>query len=350
MSAEPHLDWNALRFDADHPRNHVESFFMKLNDPKGERALWLKATIFATQREPGRPMAEGWAIAFDRRSGSTRHVAVKHELPFDKASFDKQKLGIHWEIPEAPSLRGGVRPSDSLSLEPGCTRGAVSAHNHRIAWTLRFSGSLPSVAPLPFAWMYSPKSPTSKIVSPYPDLRFEGEVLVDGEAWNIDGWRGMQGHNWGRRHTDLYAWSHINVWDQDEDFVFEGMSAQVQLGPIKTPMLTLISVRKGGVAFDWNEPRVIAKARAQSDFRSWSFSAENRDARIEGKLVADTADMVGLYYANPDGPMTYCLNSKLARAEIRFEAQGRPPLRLSSKAAALEIGTHDEGHGVTMAV
>lgn len=370
MSASAPLDWNAVRFDPARRQDHVESFFIKLNDPKGERALWLKATIFARASEPERPMAEGWAIAFDRRSGTTRHVAVKHELPFHQASFNRNALGIHWDIPACRPLRAGAEragaeragaeragaeqgasiPNDSLSIEPGSTWGTISAHGRRIAWSLRFLGPLRSVAPLPFDWMYSPKFPSSKIVTPYPDLRFEGEVLVDGEAWAIDGWRGMQGHNWGRRHTDFYAWSHINVWDQDEDFVFEGLSAKVQLGPLQTPLLTLISVRKNGVVFDFNEPGVIAKAQAQADFRSWSFSSRSRDARIEGRLVADTADMVGLYYANPNGPMTYCLNSKLARAEIRFEAQGRPAIALSSKAAALEIGTHDEGHGVTMAV
>jgi hypothetical protein len=58
--------------------------------------------------------------------------------------------------------------------------------------------------------------------------------------------------------------------------------------------------------------------------------------------------MAGLHYANPDGAMTYCLNSKLARARIQFEARGRPPLFLSSRAAALEIGTRDAEHGVRM--
>lgn len=352
MSANPPADWNALRFDAAHPRDHVESFFMKLNDPKGERALWLKATVFASAREPSRPMAEGWAIAFDRRSGTTRHVAVKHELPLAKASFGTSGLGIHWELETGrPALENAPELArEGVSIEPGHTRGAISTHGHRIAWSLRFSGPQSSVVPLPFPWMYSPKFPSSKIVTPYPDLRFEGDVSVDRERWDIAGWRGMQGHNWGRRHTDFYAWSHINVWDQDEDFVFEGLSAQVKLGPLKTPMLTLICVRKGGVVYDFNEPRTIAKARAEVTPRTWSFSAHSRDARIEGMLSADTADMVGLYYANPAGPMTYCLNSKLARAHVRFEARGRPPLALSSKAAALEIGTHDEHHGVTMAV
>jgi len=36
-------DWNATRFDPASARGHVESHFLKLNDPAGRRALWLKA-------------------------------------------------------------------------------------------------------------------------------------------------------------------------------------------------------------------------------------------------------------------------------------------------------------------
>jgi hypothetical protein len=59
---------------------------------------------------------------------------------------------------------------------------------------------------------------------------------------------------------------------------------------------------------------------------------------------------VGLYYENPEGPPTYCLNSKLAHARLEIEARGRPPFAVRSRAAALEIGTLDPTHGVRMYV
>ena len=81
-----------------------------------------------------------------------------------------------------------------------------------------------------------------------------------------------------------------------------------------------------------------------------TIAAHNRHGRIEATIEGDAADFVGLYYANPSGPMTHCLNTKLARARVRFEATGRPPLVLSSGAAALEIGTRRRDHGVRMFV
>ncbi len=57
-------DWNAVRFEPG-SRGHVESYFFKLNDPAGNRALWLKATILA-RLDGSPPVAEAWAIAFER--------------------------------------------------------------------------------------------------------------------------------------------------------------------------------------------------------------------------------------------------------------------------------------------
>lgn len=346
--------YNAVQFDRAKRADHVESYFLKLNEKTGDRALWLKATIFASALEPDRPVAEGWAIAFDRRGSSSRHVAVKHSLPFELASFSDRELAITWSIPPAApplDLSGApAAPPEGLRLTDGATSGAIALRTHRIAWDLRFRGDARPITPLPFEAMYKPSFPTTKIVSPYPDLRFDGEVFVDGERWLIDGWRGMQGHNWGRRHADLYAWSHANVWEEDDDFILEGFSASVRLGPVRTPLMTLVCARHRGVRYEWNTPLDIARARGDVSPTRWVFSASGRHGAIEGTLEADKEDMVGLYYPNPHGPMTYCLNTKLARARVRFEARGRPPLLLTSRAAALEIGTRDDGHGVRMYV
>src|SRR5262245_21512279 len=71
---------DGARYEGD--RGHVESWFVKANDPAGERALWLKWTIFAPKREPKRAIAEAWAVAFVRKG---EHVAVKSTVPFARA-------------------------------------------------------------------------------------------------------------------------------------------------------------------------------------------------------------------------------------------------------------------------
>jgi hypothetical protein len=330
---------NAVRFDPLARRDHVESYFLKANEPSGDRALWIKATIFASAREPSRAVAEGWAIAFDRRGGRSNHIAVKHTLPITQASFGAHGLDIGWTLGE-----------ESFLLRPGETRGRIARRDRSIGWDLRFEGDARPIVPLPHESMYRGAFPKSKLVTPYPDLRLSGEVTVGGERWEVAGWRGMQGHNWGRGHADLYAWCHVNAWDDDVDFVLEALSGRVRVGPVLTPLVTIACARYRGVSYDFNRPLTIARAHGDVGPRRYGFTAESRHARIEGLFEAETDDMVGLYYPNPDGAMTYCLNSKLARAHVRFEISGRPPLALRSRAAALEIGTQDADHGVRMHV
>jgi len=342
----PTRDWNAVRFEPRARRGHVESYFLKANDPAGDRAIWIKATIFAPSSSgtsgPERPVAEGWAIAFDRskRGSAPTHVAVKHTVPWADATFGTG-LDIRWKRPDS---------DESLEIAPASTRGAIAAKGHRVGWELAFSGSERPIVPFFSDKMYDAPLPRSKLVTPLPDARFDGHVTVDGARWAVEGWRGMQGHNWGSGHAELYAWCHANVWQQDPEFVLEGLSARVRIGPVLSPLTTLVCVRHRGVAYDFNRPLDLLRNHGEVTKRTWSFSASAEHSRIEGVIEAATDDMVGLYYPNPDGPMTHCLNSKLATARVRFEAKGRPPLDLTSRAAALEIGTRDTEHGVRMYV
>jgi hypothetical protein len=337
---------NAVRFDSSARGDHVESYFLKANEPSGERAIWIKATIFRSASEPNRAVAEGWAIAFDRRGGTNKHVAVKHVLPFEKASFSSKELDVHWTIPAAKS----DEPGEHLTLRKGKTSGRIVHRNDTIAWNLELSGEARAFVPYPFEAMYKGSFPKSKTLTPYPDLRLSGETIVNGEKWDISNWCGMQGHNWGRGHADLYAWSHVNTWDSEVELIVEAISGKVRVGPIMTPVLTVVCARFRGVDYLWNGPIEMARAHGDIGLRRYSFTAEGARARMEGLFEVETGDMVGLYYPNPDGPMTYCLNSKLARAHVRLEVRGRPPVVVQSRAAALEIGTRDDDHGVRMYV
>lgn len=337
---------NGVRFDPALRRDHVESYFLKANEPNGDRALWIKATIFCSATEPDRAVAEGWAIAFDKRGGTNKHVAVKHVLPFSRASFGKTNLDVQWNIPATkPDTQ-----DESLTIQPGRTSGRIARRNDSIAWNLDLHGDARAFVPYPYAQMYTGSFPKSKTLTPYPDLRLSGETIVNGERWDISDWRGMQGHNWGRGHADLYAWCHVNTWESDAELVVEAMSGRVRVGPVMTPLLTVVCARFRGVDYLWNGPIEMARAHGDVGLRRYSFTAEAKRARIEGLFEVETDDMVGLYYPNPDGPMTYCLNSKLARAHVRLEVHGRPPIAINSRAAALEIGTRDSEHGVRMYV
>ena len=122
----------------------------------------------------------------------------------------------------------------------------------------------------------------------------------------------------------------------------------MKLGPVLVPPLTVICVRHRGVRYDFNAPLTIARARGAIELRRWTFPAKSALATVSGELWAETQDFVGLAYENPDGVITYCLNSKIARGIVRLSVRGRPDIEAVTRAAALEIGTKDPAHGVTM--
>jgi hypothetical protein len=323
-------DWNAVRFDPERRGGHVESYFLKLNDAEGRRALWIKATILARSRRGSAPVAEAWAIAFDRAGD---HLGAKAIVALDRARFSRAGLD--------------VRVAD-LAISAGRIEGSVASNGRRIAIALDFTTTSQPLVLFPSPRLYEGPIPSSKLVSPYPDARFTGHYAVDGERVEVAGWRGMQGHNWGTRHTELYAWAHCNQWENEEDLILEGATARVKVGPLLAPALTVLCVWRRGVRYAFNQPQVLLRSRGTVGMRAWTFHAESKLARVEGELSAETRDFVGLHYENPDGAMTYCLNSKIAAGTMTLAVKGRPPFTSTTRAAALEIGTKDPAHGISM--
>jgi hypothetical protein len=227
------IDDNRVRYRPGDPRGHVESYFLKLNDPRAPRALWLKFTIFSPKAQPGEAAAELWAIAFD---GEKRHAAAKQTWRFSDS--------------EARLSRYPLTLGES-SLAPGYTRGAVEKAGHRIEWDLSFAALSPPMHLFSHEVMYSLPLPRSKTLTPYPDARFSGSYRVDGEEIRVDGWSGTQGHNWGRDHTYQYAWGHSNLLSLGgrplSDTYFEGLTARVKLGAKVTPPLSIGWLRLRGV-------------------------------------------------------------------------------------------------------
>ena len=353
--------WNLTRFDPatlNPKRGHLESTFVKLNDPTSTKALWLKLTVFSPTsgacgedpRKGAHIVGEAWAIAFDRGDGTSArtrdHLAVKRSVPIATTTLARTRpyrieiAGVHYD---------GKRVHGEIARSVG----------ERIAFDLTLTPrEVAPYVPFPHPGLYFSAFPKTKLVSPILDASADGVVDVTRrgvtERWIVEGWSAMQGHNWGTAHADTYAWAHCNQWHEPEGegLVLEGFSAKVKLaGGLRTPMVTIVSIRDRGVRYEATTLAQIPHARGSIEgLRRWNFRAVHADARIEGSLSMRDDDIVGLYYPNPNGEMTFCLNSKIARATLRFEAHRRAPRVLTSDAAALEIATHDPMHGAKMYV
>lgn len=343
MTAASAAAYEGVRFDALAPRPHVESWFVKANDPARRRAIWIRATIFAPARDPHGAVAEAWAIAF-REDGT--HVVVKTQVPIENARFSKDGIDV---------AIGNV-----LELTRSHTKGDVTTGERRLAWDFEIGGREEALLHYPARWMYEKKIPSQKICSPRLDARITGKFQVLGlagtaDTWDLDAWPAMIGHNWGSANTPLYAWAHCNTWSQGEDLVFEASAGTPPFGPGRVPkILGTFHVRHRGVRYDLNDVKSITLSRSSIDTTSepktFRFRAKNELASIEGEVWAPAAAFVGLHYFNPSGPMTYCLNSKLANVRLSLALSGRPAFEARSDKCAFEIGTRESSCGVKMYV
>jgi hypothetical protein len=322
--------WNGARFRADSPGGHYESWFQRANHPVRPLAFWIRYTIF--RPSDGRAsLGELWAIWFDGERGEIR--AAKEELPLAGCRFAER--GIDVAI--------GSSRLDDARLE-GSARNAV----HSIAWSLEYAGAEPPLLLMPRD-LYARGLPRAKALVGSPNADFRGHLVVDGERIDIDGWRGSQNHNWGSRHTDSYAWGQVAGFDGAPGVFLECSTAQLRIGPVWTPRMSLVVVRAGGEEFALNSLGQALRARGRCEGFDWTIrsSAPGRTVRV--RMHAPATAFVGLTYGNPPGGTKTCLNTKLAACELTLEREGRPAQTwTTAHRAAFEILTDRTDHGVNI--
>jgi hypothetical protein len=115
-----------------------------------------------------------------------------------------------------------------------------------------------------------------------------------------------------------------------------------------TPWLSLAALFLEGEMYRFDGLPALFSRRGTVSAQSWSFSLSGPRARLDGRAGAAPSQIAGLHYPNPDGSMTYCLNSKLADLELQLHRPGRETIDLRTCTAALEVGTKDPQHGMRM--
>lgn len=321
--------YNGIRYREGDAKGHYESWFQRANHPERPLAFWIRYTIFVPRGRPADAKGELWAIAFDGEA--KRIVAVKEEHPFDRCRFAKDGLD--------------ARIAESV-LDGEHLEGEAKSHGHHLGWSLRYTSSEAPLLLLPRK-LYEGGFPKAKALVGAPNARFDGELRIDGERWPVEGWVGSQNHNWGSRHTDRYAWGQVAGFDGAPGSFLEVSTAQVKLGPLLTPPLTVLVLRLDGEELQLNALTRAIRARGRYDLFHWTFASKENGTEVSGTITAPPWAFVGLPYANPPGGMKTCLNSKLAACDLTVRRAGKPPRNLhTAHRAAFEILTDEGGHGV----
>ncbi len=327
MTSRSREFWNGTRYQRGSAAGHYESWFQRANDSSGERAFWIRYTIFAPRGATEAAVGELWAVWFDRKQG--RIVAAKQAHPLGACRFADDRLAV--------DIAGAHLDSGGLS-------GSATSGGHALSWDLRYAGGGAPLLLLPET-LYPRRLPKAKALVGQPMARFTGTLNVDGEEISIDGWVGSQNHNWGSKHTDRYAWGQVCGFDEDPEAFLECSTARLRLGPVWSPWMSPVVLRLGGQTLRWNGLWQAARARGQYRPYDWTIATGGADGELTVRVHADPDDFVALRYGNPPGGSKICLNSKIARCELTLRRGGRV-LQLHSSRAAFEILEDEAPHGV----
>lgn len=313
---------NAIRYAAG--PGHVESWFLRANHPTRPLALWLKVTVLSPLR--GEPCAETWLVLFDGETGRT--FAHRDTWPRPAAELLDALTG--------EALRMGTF---DLALGPsGHARGEAGRAQFTLEWE---PGPLNDPLCLyPWQGLITGPFPKSKLLTPCPWLTFRGAVSWPGERgerWEIAGWQGMQGHNWGQQHAWEYAWGQC-TFDGPEPVMVEGFTGRIKVGPWVTPRMSALVVRRGADTYRFDQLFDPWRQEANIGPRTWSVRLRGRDGEARLEMDATARPLVCLGYPNPDGRISYCFNSKLAGVVLDVRpTRGEPFVCRSEHGGALEF-------------
>ena len=327
---------NEVRWSRD-TGGHYESFWIKGNAPDRKLGIWLKYNLLAPKGSSQSPVGESWAVLLDGDTG--RHLVAKRVVP-------AAEVELH---PPGSVLRLG-----DASLSEDRAEGSIPAHGGRPAatWRAELDCDEPVLLDFPHSWMYTSFFPKKKNLIPKPKIRLSGSFEIGGEEVSLDGWTGLQGHNWGRGHAFELAYANANHFDQRDDVRFDGYCARVSVGPVTIPRSTGCVLRLGRTTYPFNRIR-RSFGKGNIAFPRFSFQLEGDDGyRLGGTIEAPRKEFVGLHYADPDGGLADCLNTKFGRGELLLERKvvGRweEVQRLTSDVFELEFLLRDVDHGVPM--
>ena len=322
--------WAPRAFSTWYRKGLVESYSLKINDPKGGWAARVRYTFLKPSNHES-ACGECWVVFFDRRGSDGERVSGWKE------TYDFQHCQVS-------SDRSEVLIENNL-LTPYMAKGSLEAAG--VHWNLQFQPDAHPNRLLPSVF-YREWMPTTKVTSPVTLGTCSGSIQFSGRTLDADGALVSVGHNWGRKHTPRYAWGQARGVVDSEPIFWEGFSLPLAADSTSRGSLTSCVMTVSGRPYRFNSVGSMANNRAEIGRRSWHFHCQGRDGLLEGHLEFPSDGVAALRYVQPDGTVLACLNSMVSSGVLSFIPRGggkRWSVKLVHD-AALEILTPDLDHGV----
>ncbi len=279
---------------------HYEVWFVTLSD--GRTGYWIRSTLHAPTGAP--PEGRVWFARFDREDPS-RTLALN-------AGFAMKRVS---DRPDPFEVRIG-----DAEFGSGQAAGKLAGSGHEVSWDVTWPTGDETLRLLPDALYRGGLAPT-KPFSPNPATSFSGTVTVDGETVSLEGVPGQQGHLYGSRHAERWAWAHCAAFEgASGPAVLSALTAQGKRGPVTTPFTTFVTLRLDGRTI---RLRKVSR-RTDTALGAWRIDLADRRYRLTGRVAADPERMVQARYLDPDGTPRWCHNSEVSSSKfVLFERMRR---------------------------
>jgi hypothetical protein len=315
------------------PRAFQEVWYLKLNDPATNRALWLRLTILVSGNG-FRRVAETWAIYFQRSANKdVSKVALKQT--YDLSTFSS-------------SDADGTLRAENFELSPEHTRGKITSKGRTISWDLKIQPGHEARFNLVPETLSRSRIVRNTAFTVGEDLRFTGHSEVDGERVEWKDAAGMQAHLSGPKNGHSWVWGHCNLFVDGQGkpvpFLFEGLSAKARLaGSLSTPRLSTFYFHYEGKAYEFNSLWDAMRVKSRSSLTDWRFQADRGDLSFRGTAQAELKDFAGVTYEDTNGSLLYCSNSKLSNLEVHVYRRDKLESTFYSHGtAAFEVVTREK--------
>jgi hypothetical protein len=315
-------------------RGMYESFYLRAVSPEEPVGVWIRHTV---DKPPGRPpRGSVWCTVFDAARGRP----FMHKFTSDALS-----------VPSG----GWIEVGDSGVGEQSAAMGPRSADGAcgTASWSLRIDELEPELRHLPREWLYRAPLPRTKLTSPSPLASFAGYLTLEGDRrLQVDGWRGMVGHNWGAEHAERWIWLHGVGFDGAAEAWLDVALGRIRVGGRLTPW-----VANGMLSLDGRRIRLGGMGRRGL---SVSESARGCTLRLPGErgtsveLQAEVPDSTaaGWRYGDPHGGERHdVVNCSIAALSLELTLPDERTARTlaSAHGGAYELGMRERDHGVTIA-
>jgi len=303
-----------------------ESFYLRAVSPTEPVGVWIRHTV---HKPPGRPpRGSVWCTVFDARGGEP----LMHKL-------STHELGVPAD--------GWIAVGQDTSMGPGRAQGSCGPAR----WSLSFTAAEPELRHLSPALLYRTPLPRTKLTSPAPAATFDGVLELEGRpSIELNGWRGMVGHNWGSEHAERWMWLHgIGFQDSPEAWLDVALGRLLIAGRM-TPW-----VANGVLSLDGHRHRLGGlgarglRVRESAQGGLLEIPGEH-GLSLRARVDVPQRSAAGWRYADPDGGEHDVVNCSVAALELTVEQAGGAPRTLrTAHGCAYELGMRERDHGVPIA-